>query len=232
MNGPARERRKQQRLFKRIESSLLKKFQIAPPTTPTTDEKSNAKSRWNIMPRGRKIIGWIVTSVLALIGIAQLPTIKAIYQVQISLEPQASTDPSDLFATPFLLRNTGYFDATNVQAICSPILEGAAADDLQKNATPGVGYGAQVAQTLKAGGLGATVYCKLPWKLTTSLKPGHFFYISFTVVGRYGLSPKKWLSKDFQHEVWFRAIGDGQGHLRFETWPQDPRLPYVVPEPR
>jgi hypothetical protein len=226
MNGPARERRKQQRLYKRIESSLLEKFQFAQPAASIKDEKSDTKSRWNAMPLWLKVIIGILTGVGTLVTIAQLPTIKAIYQVQISLEPQASMDPSDLFATPFLLRNTGYFDATNVQAICSPILTGAAAEDLH-DATRGVGYGAQVAQVLKAGGPGATVYCKLPWKLTTSLKPGDFFYLSFTVVGRYGL-----IKIDFQHEVWFIAIGDGQGHVRFEAWPQDPRLPYAVPESR
>jgi hypothetical protein len=148
------------------------------------------------------------------IAIASIPGIIYSVKPRFSFSPQASLDPDDLLGTPFVVRNVGTFDATDVNIRCELGLDETGYNHItMKN----VGILRPVIPRLLAGGPGATISCKNQvFQLPGRLRPGERFTIMFAIYGKYGYSWPNW---KIQNTYTYLGFGKLDGSVTFLEQP-------------
>jgi hypothetical protein len=85
------------------------------PRTTSNPLRRPRRSRWQIV-KALLTSGWSIAGYIAL-GVTLLGAV--VFFPRLSASSDATLDPSDPFATPFILRNDGYFSVYKVRAACS-----------------------------------------------------------------------------------------------------------------
>jgi hypothetical protein len=168
---------------------------------PERASTSSKKKHW---PTKVKVWIGLATTALSLAG---FPRVRDIYRPKFTVNFQPSLDPSQIFANRVVIRNTGSFDATNVQLDCNPTMAGS-------NSMSDVSFSADPILLLEPGGPGATVDCF--HIKTDQLKPGDKLSLILSVQANYGYS---WINPRIRRFFPFQAERDASGKVVYEEQP-------------
>jgi hypothetical protein len=163
---------------------------------------------------------WFVANYLLLVAIvtgvclwARIPALINSFQPTFTVTPQTSLDATALFATPFLLKNAGSFDAINVDVGCSPKLENVASYGQTK--FENVMFSQPLIPIIHHNGPGATIQCHAI-RIDQRLKLGEQLPLIISIRGRYGY---KLVNFEFTHAYVYLMTGDATGHVFFQEQP-------------
>ena len=154
---------------------------------------------------GALILSFIVVPVT-------LTTTYNAYHPHFSLETQPDLDKQNVYSTQLLIKNTGMFDAADLEVNCIPIM-GPEFDKTSGITMQGMGFRSPSIPLLASGGPGATIPCMFE---ESHVPEATKFALKVNVKGLYGFG---WMKHHFDTDFNYMVMANSEGHYVYNEMP-------------